>query len=146
MGLNYYADMKDAPISDLLRQANIKTKNQLMALSDSSWQYFPYTVISTGAYNIFNHVGTIDHGTHVSLPVSKSSAESHCNAECTAGMDLEHFRMLIHEPLNKDTYIASEEVPIIILDSKSTVCMAKNGKDTNYTRYVVRRVNFVRNG
>ena len=30
LGLNYYADMKDAPLSDLLRQANIKTENQLI--------------------------------------------------------------------------------------------------------------------
>ena len=29
-GLKYYADMNDAPVSDLLRQASIKTKNQLM--------------------------------------------------------------------------------------------------------------------
>ena len=31
MGLEYYADMNDAPVTDLLRQANIKTNNQLMA-------------------------------------------------------------------------------------------------------------------
>ena len=35
--LKYYYDMKDEPLSDLLRQANIKTENQLMFLSDSSW-------------------------------------------------------------------------------------------------------------
>ena len=28
--LHYYADMNDAPVSDLLRQASIKTKNHLM--------------------------------------------------------------------------------------------------------------------
>ena len=61
-------------------------------------------------------------------------------------MALEHFRMLIHEILNKDTDIVSKEVSLITLESKYTVCMAKNGKDTNYTRYIVRRVNFVRNG
>ena len=37
LGLNYYADMKDAPLSDLLIQANINNENQLMAFSDSSW-------------------------------------------------------------------------------------------------------------
>ena len=31
LGLNYYADLNDAPVTDLLRQANIKTKNHLMA-------------------------------------------------------------------------------------------------------------------
>ena len=38
LGLKYYADLNDAPVTDLLRQSNIKTKNNLMAFSDSSWQ------------------------------------------------------------------------------------------------------------
>ena len=54
--------------------------------------------------------------------------------------------MLIHELLNKDTYIVSEESPLIILDIKSTVCMDKNGKYTRYTRYISIRLHFVRNG
>ena len=37
LGLKYYADLNDAPVTDLLRQSNIKTKNHLMAFSDSSW-------------------------------------------------------------------------------------------------------------
>ena len=36
LGLKYYADLNDAQVTDLLRQANIKTKNHLMAFSDSS--------------------------------------------------------------------------------------------------------------
>ena len=43
LGLKYYADLNDAPVTDLLRQANLKTKNHLMAFSDSSWQYSPDT-------------------------------------------------------------------------------------------------------
>ena len=39
-GLKYYADLNDATVTDLLRQASIKTKNHLMDFSDSSWQYF----------------------------------------------------------------------------------------------------------
>ena len=35
---------------------------------------------------------------------------------------------------------------MIILDSKSDVCMANNGKDTKHTRKITRRMNFVRNG
>ena len=38
LGLNFCADIKDAPLSDLLIQASIKNKNELMALSDSNWQ------------------------------------------------------------------------------------------------------------
>ena len=49
LGLKYYADLNDAPVTDLLRQDNLKTKNHLMAFSDSSWQDCPDTRGSTGA-------------------------------------------------------------------------------------------------
>ena len=45
-----------------------------MAFSDSSWQDFPDTGRSTGAYMIFYQGGPIDHGTHVPGPVAQSSA------------------------------------------------------------------------
>ena len=96
LGLKYYDNMNDAPISDLLRQASINTENQLMSFSDSSWQYFTDTGRSTGAYIIFYQGGPIDHGTHVSGPVAQSSSESEYNSACTAGTDLAHFRMLIN--------------------------------------------------
>ena len=99
---------------------------------------------STGAYIIFYQGGPIDHGTHIPVPVSQSSAESEYNAACTAGMTLAHFRMLIHELLKKDPYIVPEEAPLIILDGKSTVCMAKNGKDIKHTSYIARRVHFLK--
>ena len=66
--------MNDAPVSGLLRQAIIKTENQLMASSDSSWKYFPYTGISTVSCIVFYQGRTIDHGTHVLVPVAQSSA------------------------------------------------------------------------
>ena len=61
-------------------------------------------------------------------------------------MALAHFRMLIHELLNKDPDTVPEEDPLIILDSKYDIWMAKNGKDTKHTRHIARRINFVRNG
>ena len=61
-------------------------------------------------------------------------------------MDLAYFRMLIHKLLNKDPYIVPEDAPLIILDSKSTVCMANNGKVTKHTNHIARKVHFVRNG
>ena len=146
LGLKYYADLNDAPVTDILIQANIKTKNHLMAFSDSSWQDFPDTGRSTGAYIIFYQGGTIDHGTHVPVPVAQSSAESEYNAACTAGMSLAHFRMLIHELINKDPYIVPEKDPLIVLYSKYAMCMAKNGKDTKHTRHISKRIYFVRNG
>ena len=39
-----------------------------------------------------------------------------------------------------------EESPLIVLDSKSAMCMDNNGKDTNHTRHISRRMHFVRNG
>ena len=35
---------------------------------------------------------------------------------------------------------------MIVLGSKSTMCMAKNGKDTKHTGHITRRMIFVRNG
>ena len=49
--------MNDAPVSELLRQATIKTENHLMAFSDSSWQYFSDTGISSGEYILFIKAG-----------------------------------------------------------------------------------------
>ena len=63
--------MNDAPVTDLLIQASIKTENHLMDFSDSSWQDCPYTGRSTGAYIIFYQGGPIDHGTHVTGPFSQ---------------------------------------------------------------------------
>ena len=88
--------MNYVPVTDLLRQAIIKTENHFMDFSHSSWQDCPDTGRSTGSYIIFYQGGPIDHGTHVPVPVSQSSAESEYNAACTAGMALAHFRMLIH--------------------------------------------------
>ena len=61
-------------------------------------------------------------------------------------MDLSQFRMLIHEFLNEDPDMVPKEAPLIVLDSKYAICMAKNGKDTKHTRHISRRIHFVRNG
>ena len=61
-------------------------------------------------------------------------------------MALAHFRMLVHELLNEDPDVVPKEAPLIVLDSKSAMCMAKNGRDTKHTRHIARRMHFVRNG
>ena len=61
-------------------------------------------------------------------------------------MALVHFRMLIHEFLNKYSDMVPDESTLIVVDSKSDMCMAKNGKDTKHTRHIARRMHFVRNG
>ena len=50
--------------------------------------------------------------------------------------------MLIHELLNKDIDIVPEEDPLVVLDSKYTMCIAHNGKDTKHTRHIARRIYF----
>ena len=107
LGLKYYAYMNDAPVSDLLIQASIKTYYHLMDFSSSSWQDCPDTGRSTWAYIIFYQGGPIYHGTHVLGLVSQSIAESEYNSAYTTGMALANFRMLIHELLNNDPDIVA---------------------------------------
>ena len=54
--------------------------------------------------------------------------------------------MLNNKFLNKDPDVVPEKTPLIILDRKSAICMAKNGKFNKHTRNIDRRMNFVRNG
>ena len=54
--------------------------------------------------------------------------------------------MLIIELLNKDLDIFPYEALLIFLDSKYSMCMAKNGKDTKQTRNISRKMYLVRNG
>ena len=54
--------------------------------------------------------------------------------------------MLVHELLNEDTDMVPKEAPLIVLDSKSAMFMAKNVKGTKHTRHIARRMHFVRNG
>ena len=61
-------------------------------------------------------------------------------------MALAHFRMLIHEFLNKDPDKVPDEDPLTILDSKSAMSMANNGKDIKHNRHIARRMHFVRSG
>ena len=61
-------------------------------------------------------------------------------------MDLAHFRMLINEVLNKDPDIVPKEAPLIVMDRKSAMCMAKNGKNTKHNRHIARIMHLVRNG
>ena len=79
LALNYYTDMKDAPVSDLFRQDIIKTENQLMVLYDSCLKNGPETGINAGAYIIFYQGGLIGHGAHVPVLVAQSGSESEYN-------------------------------------------------------------------
>ena len=70
LGLKYYVDMNDAPVTYLLRKSSVKPEDHLMAFYDSSWKDCPDTGRSTGAYIIFYQGGKIYHGTNVTGPVA----------------------------------------------------------------------------
>ena len=114
-----------------------------MPFTDSIWQDCPDNGRSTGVNITFYQGGKIGHIKHIPVPVSKSCAKSKYNAACTAGMDLAHFRMLIHEFFNKDPDIVPEEYHLIVLYSKPSMCVAKNGKDTKHTRHIARRIHLI---
>ena len=84
----------------------------------------------------------IDHFTHVPGSVSQYSAESEYNLAFIAGIAISHFRMLNNEIINKYPDVILEQLPLIILDRKSAICMANNGKDT---RHIAIIIHFVRN-
>ena len=46
----------------------------------------------------------------------------------------------------EDPDMVPKEAPLIVLDSKSDMCMAKNSRDNKHTRHIARRIYFVRNG
>ena len=52
--------------------------------------------------------------------------------------------MLIHELLDKDPDIVTEEATFINLDSKSAMCVANNGKDIKHTRHIAIIMHFIR--
>ena len=79
------------------------------------------------------------------VPVAQSSTESEYNSACNAGMALAHFKMLIHELLDKDPDIVPEEAPLVVLDSRSSMCIAITGKYIKHTRHITRKINLVRN-
>ena len=58
--------------------------------------------------------------------MAQYSAEIEYNSTCNAGMSLAHFKMLVHELLNEDPDIVPKEAPLIVLDSKTAMCMSKN--------------------
>ena len=72
LGLRYYANTYDAPISGLLRHSIINTENQLMVFSDYRYQYFPDTYRSPGAYIVFYQGLPIYHFARVPCPVAQS--------------------------------------------------------------------------
>ena len=117
-----------------MRQARIKSDNQLVVFSDSICQYYS----NIGFYKY----GPSDHCTHVPVTVSPYNAESEYNSSCTTEMALAHFIILNNSLMNKYTYLVPEQEPLFILGIKSYVCVANNGNKTKHTRQIFRRMHF----
>ena len=60
-------------------------------------------------------------------------------------MYLTHFIILNNELMNKYLDVVPEQSPLIILDIKSALYMAQNGKDAKHTGHIVRRIHFLIN-
>ena len=58
----------------------------------------------------------------------------------------ENFRMIKNDFLDKYPYVVTEQALLIILGIKSSVCMAKNIKETKHTRQISIIMHFVRIG
>ena len=71
LGLWYYANIEDVPISDILIQDSINKESQLMVFYDYRWEDYPYTVRSIVEYIVFYQGRPIDHLIHVPGTVSK---------------------------------------------------------------------------
>ena len=54
--------------------------------------------------------------------------------------------MLNNDLMNKYPDVIPYQAPPIILDSKSAMCVANNGKHTKHTRQIYRMIHFLRNG
>ena len=67
-----------------------------------------------------------------------------CGIHCSNGFST--FQDIIHELLNKDADRVPEEAPLIVLDIKSAMCMAKDGNYIRNTSNIARRIHFVSNG
>ena len=85
-------------------------------------------------YIVFNQGWPIDNCTNVPGPIRKSSTESDSNESCTSVMTLSRFRVVNKQLLNKDKDVVIEQASLIILYSKSLVCISNNGKNTNHKR------------
>ena len=145
-GLKHCSKMKDATLSEILRQSRIKPRKQFMMLSDYSWQDYPIKGRSTGSHIVFYQGLSTNQCKHVPGIVFQSSDESEYISAWTAGIDLAHFIIINNELINKYPYVVTWQASIIILDSKSAVFMYNSGKEIKHTRKITRMRHFVRSG
>jgi len=126
-GVRFFADYTTSPLFQHLQTHGMPTDQQLIVMSDSSWNDNVDTGRSTGCFLIFYMGGIIDHSSNMPEPVALSSAEAEYNQACVATMALMHITMTINnlELLDED----AERIGIpLILDSSSAITIGTSFK------------------
>jgi hypothetical protein len=144
IGIKFYSDMNDSPISHMLIAENIQQNHPFFTFSDSSWNDDIDSGRSTGCFIIVYMGGIVDHSSNLPDPVALSSAEAEYNEGCIAFMATSHLRMLLCEMEGiPETSMTATNV---YFDSKSAIAMGSSYRDTKHTRHIMRRYHYVREG
>ena len=142
VGLTFYSDVLDAPISRLLFEYGVDPTAPLITFSDLSWQDCPDSGRSTGGYTTFFQGGVIDSASGLPDPVALSSSEAEYNQACVAAMASNALAMLIQEVRGNDP---DEPLAIpLLLDNKSAISMGESYRDTKHNRHIMRRFHYTR--
>ncbi|MGH7973945.1 MAG: reverse transcriptase domain-containing protein [bacterium] len=115
LGLRFYSNLEEAPVTKLLKEHNITPRRALFSFSDSSWQDCPDTGRSTGSNVIFYQGGVVDHSSFVPGPVAMSSGEAEYNAACVTCMATAHFRMVTNEMDTLADSDPQDQAPVAII-------------------------------
>jgi transposase InsO family protein len=90
LGLRYYSNIQEAPLTKMLTSQNISDQHLFYGFSDSSWNDDQDSGRSTGCF-IITYMGGVDHSSNLPDPVALSSAEAEYNEECIALMAASHY-------------------------------------------------------
>jgi transposase InsO family protein len=144
VGIKFYSDMKDSPITRMLVTENIQQSHPFFTFSDSSWNDDVDTGRSTGCFIVMYMGGIIDHSSNLPDPVALSSAEAEYNEGCLAFMATSQLRMLLCEM--EGVSESTMEATNVYFDSKSAIAMGNSYRDTKHTRHIMRRYHYIREG
>ncbi len=142
LGVTFYSDLLDAPVSRLLFEHALDPTVPLITFSDSSWQDCPDTGRSTGGYTAFFQGGVVDSSSGLPEPVALSSAEAEYNQACVSGVASNALAMLIQEIRGNDP-----DLPmgfLLVLDNRAAISMGDSFRDTKHNRHILRRYHYVR--
>ena len=96
-----------------------------------------------------NARGTVDHSSHLPIPVTMSSGEAEYVSAATVYTRASHVQMLIYDlkylcTAEYDWCKLNQKPAKIIIDNETAICMAKCNKDTAGDRHVARRFHYGR--